>query len=87
MQTIAQEIEQKTMNYWHISQAMNNRSEISIVTGDAIVMCNDNLLYTNPSRPIWRCTNLILDEIIKGEAARKPEESKVINFPDIAAAL
>jgi hypothetical protein len=81
------DLQQKTMAYWTISQAWNNRSEIGVMACDAIRTCNDNLTYTNPSRPIFRHTNILLDEIIKGEGSPKPDESKVINFPDIAAAL
>lgn len=81
--TVAQDIETKTLNFWRVSLAWNNRSPVEILTGEAICCCTDNLKYTNPSRPIAHSTRKLLRELIQGEGSPKPEESSLIFFPDI----
>ena len=81
--TIAQDLEQKTARYWRISLAWNSKSPEQIPTGEAIESCTSNLKYTNPGRPIAQLTTRLLGEIIQGEGSPHPEESDLINFPDI----
>lgn len=85
--TVAQDIEEKTLNFWRVSRAWNNRSPVEMITGEAIVYCTDNLKYTNPERPIARYTTKLLQELIQGEGSPPPEVSALISFPDIFEAV
>ncbi len=80
--TVAQDVEEKTQAYWRISLAWNNRAIEPIATGEAIVVCKDNLIYTNPERPIYHRSEGILREIVRGHPSPNPEESSVIQFPE-----
>lgn len=81
--TVAQDLEEKTRNYWKVSLAWNNRSPVEMITGEAIVYCVNNLKYTNIERPVAKLTNKLLHELIQGEGSPKPEQSFLIPFPDI----
>lgn len=78
--TVAQDVEEKTQAYWRVSQVWNRSTEI-MPTGEAIVICKDNMLYTNPERPVMRHTERLLAEIVKGEGAVPPDDSILLNFP------
>jgi hypothetical protein len=83
--TTAQDIEEKTQNHWRVSLAWNCRSDYPMPTGEAIVRIKDNMMYTNPERPLYRRSTIILSEIVKGEGSPRLEESCIIPFPDTCA--
>lgn len=85
--TVAQDVEEKTKNYWRVSLIWNSRSTEEMVTGDAIVLCVDNLKYTNPARPIVKLSTRLLDELVKGEGSPHPDQSQIYAFPEVIDAM
>lgn len=85
--TVAQDIEEKTLNFWRVSRAWNNQSQVEMITGEAIVYCTDNLKYTNPERPVARYTTKLLQELIRGEGSPPPSATSLILFPDTLDAI
>lgn len=81
--SVAQDLEEKTKAFWRVSSVWNSRSSEEILTGEAIVICTDNLKYSNIHRPIVRFTNKLLGELIQGEGSPAPEKTSLITFPDI----
>lgn len=87
MQTIAQELEAKTKEYWRISYIWNSRSNETETVGDAIESCTHLISTTNVTRPIFNRASILLDELVLGEASPAPSVNKVLAFPDIASAM
>ena len=85
--TIAQDLEQKTRAYWKVSQAWNGVSPTEMPFERANKLCNKALLYTNPSRPVAKLTERLLQELIQNEASPLPEASQLLPFPNIIEAL
>lgn len=71
MQSVAEELENKTLIYWSISQAFN-RGSSSVRTDTAIEVCNNLRYGMNPARPIVRVSTSLLGHIIEGEVAEIP---------------
>jgi hypothetical protein len=84
MWTIADELIHKTQQFWRISQAWNGIGDEQLATGEAIVVCTENLRYTNPARPVFYRTESLLSEIIAGTASQRPEPAVIILFPSAA---
>lgn len=66
MQTLANELLDKTQTYWRLSRAWNGRSKEEIATDVAITVSNDTIFGTNQARPIVKAFQSLLDEVIAG---------------------
>lgn len=86
-QTKIQDISNKTMRYWQVSRAWNNRSGLEITTGDAIYFCRDNIDNTPPKAAVHIYSRKLLDELVQGTGSPPPEESHLIEFPDTYSVL
>lgn len=81
MQSLANELMEKTQAYWLISAAWNGKSKQKIQTGEAIQACSDIISRTTYVRPLsWRVDTL-LQEIIKGESNPIKQEPAEVIFP------
>lgn len=74
MQTLANELLDKTQTYWRLSRAWNGRSKEEIATDVAIAVSNDTIFGTNQTRPIVKAFQSLLDEVIAG--CGKPPSSQ-----------
>lgn len=79
-------LEELTSNLWRVSRAWNGRSEVELTTGDAIYICTTNLKEAQPKTPVHTYTGKLLKELIQGSASPLPEESLLIEFPDLLEA-
>lgn len=84
MQTIAQELEQKAQEYWHLSNVWNGKVSDYITVEDAIGRTNKLLSSTNPARPIHFFSRKLMKELIEGEGSKPSEGSQLLLFPDTA---
>lgn len=66
MQSTREELEQKTLAYWKLSQIWNGRRQVEVTTGDAMEMCSTILARTSIYRPVFHSVDGLLQEIIKG---------------------
>jgi intein-encoded DNA endonuclease-like protein len=80
MMSIAEELHQKTMAYWKLSQIWNGKREVELATGDAIELCSHMIETTNITRPLSFRAEILLQEIVLGEGSKAPD-SKVLEFP------
>lgn len=64
MQTVAQELESRTQEYWRISSSYNNRIEEPIPTWLAIQRVTHMAEAMNPARPISRRASVLLHTLI-----------------------
>jgi len=85
--TVAQDLEEKTRNYWKVSRAWNGQSSSEMAFEKANKICSNNLLYTNPFRPVAILTNRLLQELIQDEPSPSPKASSLIEFPNTFEAL
>ena len=71
--TTAQELQEKTLAYWHLSKVWNGKEETLVETGNAIEVCSTILDMTNFVRPLFHRTDILLQEIIRGEPSQPKE--------------
>ena len=78
MQTIAQELLQKTQAYWNLSSVWNNRIKADVPTGEAIELCSTIIQQTNLNRPLSYRIEGLLDAIVLGEETTTKQEAKIV---------
>lgn len=78
MLTIADELKQKTLAYWKLSQIWNGKRDVELPTEDAMRICHLILSDTSCTRPIYRSMDRVLNEIIEGTG--KKVDSQIIPF-------
>ena len=83
MLSIAEELKQKTLAYWKLSQIWNGKREVELPTGEAIELCSHMIETTNITRPLSYRAEILLQEIIIGQGSKAPD-SKVLEFPRAA---
>lgn len=67
MQTIADELLQKTQAYWNLSSVWNKQITTEVPTGEAIELCSTIIQNTNLNRPLSYLVEHLLDAIVLGE--------------------
>lgn len=78
MLTAVQELEQKTLAFWNLSQVWNQIHEVDVATGEAICVCTDILQMTNFTRPLSYAADRLLQEIIRGEGEKPHDHPKIV---------
>ena len=78
MLSTAEELKQKTLAYWKLSQIWNGKREVELPTEDAMKICAKIIDQTSATRPLYHCMNKVLEEIIAGTG--KKVESKILEF-------
>lgn len=81
MQSVVQELEQKTLTYWRLSSQFNLRAFYGITAMDGLKDCNDIVYGTSPQRPIRHSMYRLRGEIIVGTTIQPDQilKSKVIH--------
>jgi hypothetical protein len=84
MQSVADELEEKTKQYWIISSVWNQRLDFRYSTENAIQDCVNLESLTSPHRPLHFRSARLLEEIIEGESPKSEGSAKLLEFPDSA---
>lgn len=79
MMSIAEELKQKTLAYWKLSQIWNGKREVNIGVEDALKICGTIMIMTSNTRPLSFYTDALREELIQGQGKKKPV-SEVIPF-------
>lgn len=82
MQSVAQELEQKTQAYWGLCRVWNGIDSKFITVGVAIEKCSTIMQNTNGARPIWYRAKQLQDMLVQDKVVKHPD-SELIEFPDI----
>lgn len=80
MQSIAEELKQKTLAYWKLSRVWNGRDSREILTGEAIEICISAMQMTSNTRKIYWRFNSVMGEIVLGEGKGPHPHSEVVEF-------
>ena len=80
LNTVAQELQEKTLAYWNLSRTFNDQNQANIETGEAIEVCSTILEMTNFTRPLSFATDRLLIDIIRGEESTYRQDSEVLPF-------
>lgn len=81
--SMADELAQKTLTYWQVSQCWNGRSTREIETGTAIHLMGDTAYNVNPARPLVRRSLNLLQEIIDDTPRKSGATADLLPMPQI----
>lgn len=81
MQSIAKELQAKTLAYWKLSRVWNGRDSREVTAGDAIEICTTAMQMTSNLRMIYWRFSSVMWEIVQGEGKGPHPQNEVVEFP------
>jgi len=83
MQSTADYLSDKTLQYWQLQQSLNGHSKKKVSVEDAFKVTNDIICTTGPARPLQIQAYNLESFLVQGGKKKKSKPSKISNLVQI----